>query len=264
LFAQLYVRQALQLSLDQDRAIRDVYQGYGFRTDGPVPALPASRLLSPAARQHRYPFDILHARKLLTDNGWDVSSCPAVCTQPGTAPGEAGAGIERGDRLTFSMRYAEGHPTLTRVMRMFAADAAEAGIEIVLSEVDPCLLVLEDSRCTPGPTTPCLWQLSDWNGGWVYGPGFYPTGEFLYRTGAGVNFGSYSDAHADELIDATVTSDDLADLYAYQDYIAEQLPVIWMPNFPLRLLEVAHDLQGLEPLNPFGLINPENWHYATG
>jgi peptide/nickel transport system substrate-binding protein len=159
------------------------------------------------------------------------------------------------------MRYARGHATLTRLMEKFKADAAQVGIEIIHTEVEPCLLVLEDTKCTPGPDTPCLWQFSNWNGGWGYGPGFYPTGELLYQTGAGVNFGSYSDAHADALIAKTVTSNALTDLYEYQDYIARQVPVIWMPNFPGRLLEVANNLKGVEPLNPFGMINPENWYY---
>jgi peptide/nickel transport system substrate-binding protein len=65
------------------------------------------------------------------------------------------------------------------------------------------------------------------------------------------------------LIEKTVTSDDLADMYAYQDYLAEQVPVIWMPNFPLRVFEVAHDLQGVEPVNPLGFINPENWYFTV-
>jgi peptide/nickel transport system substrate-binding protein len=51
-------------------------------------------------------------------------------------------------------------------------------------------------------------------------------------------------------------------LYEYQDYIAEQAPVIFNPNFPIRLLEVAHQLRGVEPINPFGMINPENWYYV--
>jgi peptide/nickel transport system substrate-binding protein len=263
IFRQLYFRQALQSVLDQDGAIRDVYKGYGYPTNGPVPVLPDSDLISPRGHHSPYPFDIPKARRLLVANGWDVSVTPGVCVNPGTGPGHSGAGIEAGDRLSFTMRYAAGHPALTTVMRKFAADAAAAGIEIILTEVEASILVREDTTCTPGPDTPCQWQFTDWNGGWGYGPGFYPTGEALYKTGSGVNFGSYSDPRADELIARTVTSDDLADLYEYQDYIAEQVPVIWMPNFPFRLLEVAHGLRGVEPLNPFGLINPENWYYVT-
>ena len=115
------------------------------------------------------------------------------------------------------------------------------------------MLVVEDTTGKPG------WDFTDWNGGWGYGPGYHPTGEALYGTGSGVNFGSWSDPETDRLIAATVTGDDLADLHAYADHIARQLPVIWMPNFPFRLLEVPHGLRGVEPVNPYGLINPEHW-----
>src|SRR5262249_23887870 len=160
---QLYFRQALQSVLDQDGAIRDVYKGYGYRTNGPIPLLPDSDLISPAQRQNPYPFSIETARQLLAYNGWDVGTTPGRCINPGTGPGQCGAGIALGDALTFSMRYARGHATLTRVMERFKADAAQVGIEIILTEVGPCLLVLEDTKCTPGPDTPCLWQFSNWN-----------------------------------------------------------------------------------------------------
>ena len=40
------------------------------------------------------------------------------------------------------------------------------------------------------------------------------------------------------------------------------MPVIFTPNFPIRLFEVAKNLHGFEPINPFGMISPENWHYV--
>ena len=257
IFRQLYFRQALQTTLDQDSSFQEIYQGYGYPTYGPVPALPATELRSPAQKSNPFPFDVDRARRMLQDNGWDTSVTPAVCVDPGTGPGQAGEGIPAGTRLTVSLRYAAGHEkTLTRVMRKFRDDAARAGIELVLEEVHPSVLVGQD---TTGATS---WELSCWNGGWVYGPNFHPTGELLYQTGAGCNFGSYSDPVADELIAKTVTSDDLADMYAYQDYLAEQVPVIWMPNFPLRVFEVANQLKGVEPINPLGFINPENWYFV--
>ncbi|WP_027341491.1 ABC transporter substrate-binding protein [Hamadaea tsunoensis] len=262
MYRQLYVRQAIQSCLDVDGAIRDIYKGYGYATTGPIPRLPDSPLISPAAHEHPYPFDVDHARAVLAENGWDTGQTPAVCVRPGTGEGEAGEGISAGDRLTFHLRYAKGHATLTQLMQKFSADAALAGIEITLEEVPANILVLEDTTCTPGPDSPCLWQFSDWNGGWGYGPAYYPTGEGLYGTGSPVNFGSYSDPKADELIARTVVSDDLSDLHEYQDYIARQLPVIWMPNFPFRLLEVDNNLRGVTPINPYGLINPEDWHYV--
>jgi peptide/nickel transport system substrate-binding protein len=262
IFRQLYVRQALASLVDQDDAIENVYLGYGHRTDGPVPALLESELLSPRrGHELRYPFDVEEARRLLSSNGWDVSTTPGVCVNPGTGPGQAGAGIEAGARLSFVMWYAKGHPTLTRVMEKLRSDAARAGIEIELVPRVGREIAEDCVPCEPGDEK-CTWQMCDWNGGWVYGPGYYPTGEFQFRTHAGVNWGNYSDPRADELIDRSVTSNDLDDLYEYQDYIAEQVPVIWMPSFPVRLLEVANGLRGVEPLNPYLMLTPEHWYYV--
>ena len=40
---------------------------------------------------------------------------------------------------------------------------------------------------------PCPWEIANWGGGWVYGPDYYPTGEEIFASGAGSNFGGYSD-----------------------------------------------------------------------
>jgi peptide/nickel transport system substrate-binding protein len=255
MFAQTYLRQALQSVLDQDSAVRDIYQGYAYRQNGPVPMYPKTDYVSPRQREGAWPlpFDPTHAKKLLEANGWDTSTTPAV------AVGDVGDGIPAGTKLSILMRYVEGRPALTAVMEQFKADAAKAGIELRLQEVYGSILVAEDAPCVPTPENPCLWEMCCWNGGWAY---HHPTGEILFSTGAGGNFGFYTDERADELIDRTVTSDDLDVLYEYQDYIAEQVPVIFTPNFPIRLFEVANNLKGFGPVNPYGMINPENWHYC--
>ncbi|MFF8608269.1 ABC transporter substrate-binding protein [Streptomyces sp. NPDC015346] len=260
IFQQTYFRQALQSTLDQDGAVRDIYQGYAYRQNGPVPMVPRTDLVSPRQREGAWPlpFDVERAKRLLEANGWDTSTTPAVCVNPGTGPGQAGEGIPAGTRLSLSLRYVEGRPALTTLMEKYRKDAAAAGIELRMEEVYGSVLVAEDAPCVPGPDSPCLWELTCWNGGWAY---HYPSGEILFRTDAGGNFGHYSDPRADELIEASVTSDDLEALYAYQDYIAEQVPVIFTPNFPIRLFEVSNDLGGFGPVNPFGMINPEKWYY---
>lgn len=257
IFRQTYVRQALQHCMDQDRAIKEIFHGYAYRTNGPVPMVPDSEYVSPAMRGDPMPFDPARARQLLEEHGWDTSTTPAVCVRPGTGPGCAGEGIQAGDKLSFSMRYVEGKVALTRLMEQFKADAAKAGIELRLEEIYGSVMVGEDH--SPGPKRE-LWELNSWNGGWAfYG---HLTGEMLFKTGGGSNFGDYSDPRADELIEQTVTSDELSAMYEYQDYLAEQTPVIWTPGFPNRLFEVAKGLEGIEPVNPYGMLNPENWYYV--
>ena len=259
MFRQTYLRQALQHCMDQDTAIREIFHGRAYRISGPIPSSPDGELLSPTQRTSPMPFDIERARRLLADNGWDVSSAPAVCVRPGSGPGCAGEGIEAGDTLSFNLRYVEGKVALTRLMEQFAADAARAGIELVLAEVYGSQMVAEDHSANRPDKR--KWELNCWNGGWAfYG---HLTGEILFKTGGASNFGSYGDPTADELIDKTVVSDDINALYEYQDYLAEQVPVIWTPGFPNRLFEVARNLHGVEPVNPYGLINPENWYYVS-
>lgn len=256
-FQHTYIRQALQMCLDQDKAIRDIFQGYGHPTTGPVPASLGGDQLSPKQRTDPMRFDVDRARELLTEHGWDCTVTPAMCVQPGTVPGTSGEGIEAGDRLSFTMRYVEGKAALTQLMEQFASDAAEAGIELILEPVYGSVMIGEDHSAE----TAHLWELNCWNGGWAfYG---HLTGEMLFKTGGGSNFGAYSDPKADELIEKTVTTDDIEAFHEYQDYLAEQIPVIWTPGFPNRLFEVDKNLQGVEPLNPYGLINPENWYYTS-
>jgi peptide/nickel transport system substrate-binding protein len=256
LIKQPYIRQALQLVLDQDTAIRDIFHGHGFRTTGPVPAVPNIDRIGPDQESNPMGFDIDRARQLLADHGWDISRLPAVCVHPD----RAGEGIAAGTRLSFTVRYATGRVALTQLMDQFRRDAAKSGIELRLQEVDGSVMVGQD-HSNEGPDDRRLWELQCWNGGWVYYG--HPTGEVLFRTGAGSNYGHYSDQKADELIDRTVVSDDLDTLYQYQDYIAEQVPVLWTPGFPLRLFAVDEHLHGFEPVNPYGMINPENWYYVS-
>jgi peptide/nickel transport system substrate-binding protein len=259
LIRQAYVRQALQSCLDQDYVVREIYHGYGRRQAGPIP-MGWGDLVSPRLADGRgpWPFDVERARELLASNGWDVSVCPAVCVRPGTGPGQAGAGIPAGTRLSLSVRYWAGREVLDRLMRQFETDAAKAGIELRRSEVVGSVLAAEDGPGKSTPERPRLWELSCWGGGWGFN---YPTGENLFQSGAACNFSNYEDPRADEFIARTVTSDEAGPLHEYQDYISEQVPVIFMPAFPRRLHEIAANLGGFTPANPYGLINPENWYY---
>jgi peptide/nickel transport system substrate-binding protein len=259
ILAKAYFRQALQYVMDQETAIRDIFHGYGYRTSGPVPMMPDNPHVSPAQRTHPVSFDPERARRLLADNGWDVSQTPAVCVRPGAGQGHAGEGIKTGDELSFTIRYVKGRRALARLMKQFQADAAKAGIDLHLQEVYGSAMVAEDHGEST-PEHPHTWELQCWNGGWSFSG--KPTGEAVFKTRAGSNFGRYSDQRADELIERTVVTDDESAMHDYQDYLADQVPVVWTPGFPMRVLAIARNLRGVEPVNPYGMINPENWYYA--
>ena len=262
IFRQLYFRQALQYTVDTPAISKNVYKGYGYPTTGGVPSLPKSPILAPDMSADQFPFSVSKAKSLLTSNGWDVSSSPASCIKPGTGPGECGAGIKKGEKLSFSLKYASGSASLTTIMDALQSDAGKAGIKLSIQAVAGEQVTAVDTACKPSKSTPCTWQMGNWGGGWIFSPDFYPSGEDLFLTGSVANYGSYSDPRNDALIKATLApSATNQTMYTWEHYISKQVPVIWQPDFANPVLEVAKNLKGVTPLNPFVYINPENWYY---
>jgi peptide/nickel transport system substrate-binding protein len=48
----------------------------------------------------------------------------------------------------------------------------------------------------------------------------------------------------------------------YDDYLAQQLPVVWMPVPDQQLSEINKNLKGASPQSPLFFINPENWRWS--
>jgi len=76
------------------------------------------------------------------------------------------------------------------------------------------------------------------------------------------NAGGYSNPTNNSMINQTLTSSNLQDMYNWEDYLSTQLPVIWQPNADYQLTEVADNLQGVGPQSPTLSINPENWYFT--
>jgi len=51
-------------------------------------------------------------------------------------------------------------------------------------------------------------------------------------------------------------------LYAYEDYLSKQLPVLWMPQLDAQISAVNSKLHGVYPQDPDGNIYPENWYFT--
>ena len=98
-------------------------------------------------------------------------------------------------------------------------------------------------------------------GGWAFnGPGFEPTGEPLFATGAGSNSGNYSDPTMDNLITATHTNSAMSVFNQYATYGAQQLPFIWAPqNYGIQA--VANKLKGVT-FNALWILLPEYWYFT--
>jgi peptide/nickel transport system substrate-binding protein len=257
-FKQLYVRQALAMTLDQQLVVDKAFKGYGYPNFSPVPVKPDNQWLSPAARKGTpYPFDPAKAKSLLTDHGWTLQNGVMTCTSPGTASNQCGAGVTKGTALSIKFDYASGTPSLDQQMQQYKSDAAKAGIVLNLKQAPFNSVIGEAVPCKPSDAT-CSWQMADWGGGWIYSPDYLPTGELLFQTGAGSNSGSYSDPQMDKLIAATTTTSGTQPLYSYEDYASQQLPVLFQP-VAYVVNAVSKNVGGVV-YNPLTSLNAEYWY----
>jgi peptide/nickel transport system substrate-binding protein len=257
-FRQLYVRQALALTLNQPLGVEKAQRGYGYPNFGPVPVRPVSKWLSPAAKQGTpYPFDPGKARSLLTGHGWTEQAGVMTCTRPGTASDQCGPGVQQGTRLSIKYDYASGSQALDQEMQQYKSDAAKAGIELKLKQAPFNSVAGEALPCKPSQAA-CGWQIANWGGGWIYAPDYLPTGETLFGTGSGANSGSYSDPTMDRLIKATQQDSGTQPLYAFEDYAAKQLPVIYQLN-TYAVNAISTHVGGVV-FNPLGTLTPEYWY----
>ena len=257
LFQQLYLRQAMQLLVDQPGIVAQVAHGYGVPTNGPVPLVPANPYASANATTGPYPYDPGRAVALLSAHGWRPGDGGVeTCRRPGTAAnqcgGAGGTKIPAGTRLAFRLQYAAGSPTLAAAVGIERAAWSKAGIDVTTSPAPYASVLSTAASCRFG----CPWELEDWGTGWLFWPWTYPLGDPIFESNAQFNAGSYADPTNDANLAAGRTS--AADLSAYQSYLARQLPVLFQPNFD-RLVEVSNTVRGATPPNVLFAVTPEDW-----
>jgi peptide/nickel transport system substrate-binding protein len=245
---QLYIRQALQESVDQIGIIHVVDKGYGVPSTSPLPVdTPASISGSVA---NPYPFNLMDAKKLLASHGWTMQRGVRTCTDPGNGPSQCGAGITRGYTLNFTILYMSGQTSLTDTFNAEISNWNTIGIKFTSSTATFNQVIAD---CTSSKQK---YEICSWGAGWVYAPDYYPSGETLFTTTGGFNPGGYSNPTMNTMVNATTFGK--ADLTAYALYAAQQLPVLYQPN-PVVLNEVIKTLTssiGFTP-NPLGNFMPE-------
>ena len=242
---QLYIRQALQSTVDQASLIADFLGGYGVPTVSPIPASTPPFMSPPISPV--YAFDPVRAEQLLTQHGWSPQSGGLTCRSPGTGPSDCGAGIAFGEPLELHVVWSSGDPTLTSVMSREVAQWSALGIHVTSSQDAPGNL-----------TTDCLsassFDLCTWGGGWSFLPSLYPSGEAIFATTGAVS--NFSDPTLSTLVTRSLAT--TAALGPYAAYAARELPVIYEPA-PDQTYEVALTLRstiGLAP-NPLHSFTPE-------
>jgi peptide/nickel transport system substrate-binding protein len=260
IFKQLYFREAFQELVDEEGVINGPLHGYGKVVTGPVSDYPATNYLSPQLARAGDPWtlNIPKARQTLLSHGWVSQGAgqPLTCGSPGSGPNECGAGVPAGFPLKFTLMYATGIDAMESSSRELESNASLAGIQLTL-DPEPFNTVTGDAF-TPGTD----WQLAEW-GAWTYDPDYLPTGETLFLAGSANNAGDYNNTENNTLIGDTLQANSPSQfqsaMYNWENYLAYQLPVVYMPN-AATLIETINGLD-IGPQNSALMITPEMWFY---
>ncbi len=259
IFKQLYLREAMQHLINQAGYISAFLHGYGNPTYGPVPLVPTSQFVSSGQKGNPYPYSPSAATTLLSAHGWKVvKGGTDVCVRPGTAATDCGAGITSGEKLSLGFEYSTGTQAVTEEVAALQSAFSQAGIQLSLRGAPFSTVVADDIPCTKSS----CWQLNYYGQGWYFDPGYNdPDGSVLFESGGVDNGGLYDSATANSLINK-LASGGYPALYAYQNYLSKQLPVLWMPQLDAQISAVNSKLKGVYPQDPLGNIYPENWYYV--
>ena len=254
---QLYIRQAMQSLIDEKSFVAGPLKGYGHVNYGPVPTQPSNPYSDAYETNGPFPYNPKKAVQLLSSHGWTVKpNGTSTCAKPGSGAGQCGPGIAAGTQLAFTLKFGSGAVVVSQEMQALKSDFSKAGIAINLSSApfDSIISLLTPCKSTQAS---CSWQMLNYGGGWTYGVDPYPTGDQLFATGSVSNSSNYSDPKADKIISATIHGP--GSLTAYEDYMAQQMPVLWMPQPVNQVSEISTKLHGVLPQSPIGSLTPENW-----
>ena len=253
IISQLYVRQALQLAIDQPAIAKGVDKNYAWATDSPLP--PNTPAGISASVHDPNPFSRARAKSLLSTHGWKLVGGVQTCERPGTTATECGAGIASHQKLQLGFYSPAGTPAVELTAQTEASEWGDVGIKV---NSHGCGTLDCGPNTCPYASDALCW----WGGGWVYQPDVYPTGETLFTPEGSFNLGGYSSTKMTSLILGTTETS--GKLTAYVTYAAKQLPMLFEPN-PTSTVEVATTLKCVSAPDcapsPFSNFMPEYFHY---
>lgn len=227
-FNQLYIREALQLGVDQMGMIKGLQDGYGVPTINAVPSEPPNSIYNKALK-NPWPYNPAKGKKILEQHGWKMKN---------------GVMTKNGVKFSFTFVYVTGTPVVKLEAELLKADWQKEGIQVNLKEYQ-FNTVIQDTSVAAGAAS--KWEINWWGAGWIYAPDYYPTGDGLLNTGGGANTGGVNDPHLNQLINATLLPGSVAQItqrmHAYEAYTAQTVPVLYLPLLPV-FNEYAKNLKG--------------------
>ena len=227
LFNQLYIRQALQLGIDQPAIVKAVYNGSAVPTYGPVPYTPKNAFYN-YAQKNRYSYNPAKGKALLVQHGWHLVN---------------GVMERNGQQLAFPFLVQSGSSS-TLFAEILQADWAKEGIKVslVTQSIDTLYSVIGN------PADSSKWAIAGGTlFGWLYIPDYEPSGDGLFNTGAGFNLGAYSNSTMDHLIALTeapgTPQQSKRRFLQYEAFAAQNLPVLYVPT-PTIPIAVSTSVKG--------------------
>lgn len=207
-FSQLYVRQALEMGIDENTIDKQIGHGYEAPQYGPIPAQPATKFLDPSLNSPIYPYNPSKGKALLEQNGWKEVN---------------GVMTKNGQQLSFTMMYPSGDEAQTQTAELLQQDWAQEGVKVKLQPLPFSELIGDMSK-------PTGWDAATGQG--IVYSGSYPSGDGIFQPGGLDNYG-YNDPTENQWITKTTqpSPSDAATMktfFGYENYTAKNLPVLWM------------------------------------
>jgi len=240
-FNDLKVREALEYAMNQNEIDQDIYHGFAPPLYGPIPAQPKTVFYDPSLN-NLFAYNPAKAKQLLESDGWKM---------------ENGVMTKNGQKLQFTMLVSSGSESTLQAAELVQQDWKQIGVDVTLQQMpfNQEIGIMSDTK------NPGKWAAAAGTG-ITYG-GSYPSGELLFEPGGLDNFG-YNDPTADKLIAKTTEpvssqAENMKNFFAYEDYIAKQLPVLWQ-NVPAGITVIAPNVhnattQVLNPTTGYSLLN---------
>ncbi len=233
--ADVRVRQAIAMAIDQREIIRVVFHGNSLPNPGFVPEA-LTRFLSPALRSGHSPVD------------YDPARAAALLRQAGWLEGPDGVRRKDGKRLAFEVLTTAGAATGLTMLQVIKTDLAAIGIDLQIKETEFNQLLARMGGPASG------WQAAFLS---FSQPG-YPDGTQFFRGGSTSNYEHYGSRTMDGLLDASIDEPGMAGLFALEDYVVEQQPMIFLPDGFATVL-VRPGIEGVRQfISPSGTWSPEH------
>jgi peptide/nickel transport system substrate-binding protein len=258
--SQLYIRQALAHLSDQSAIIQGAFRGAAAPAYGPIPAIPATAYVPDDAATNPYPYSVSAASQLLSSHGWKVvPNGKTTCQSPGTGPTNCGAGIPKGQDISFTDYYANDPISIGQETTQWASAAKQVGINILPSS-KTFNFIVDEYDDPVAPQNNNKWAVENFGGYTEY---VYATTDTIFNTGGSGNEGDYSNPEVDKLINASKFSANPNAVKAEASYLTKDLPAVFLPNNDLIFAwkGVSGPPDSFANLTQYG-FTPEYWYFT--